>query len=580
MRPNAIAPDELTPNREAGAAPAPSRHATALAGAYARPIPALLDEAVRLHGDRPAMHFLGRRYSYRELGALVDRAAAGFAEQGVTKGVRVGLCLPNVPAFVICYFAVLKAGGTVVNFNPLYAPRELQHQVEDSGVTLMVTTDLAAIYPKVAAQLGRGSLKRLVICPMAEMLPPLKGLLFPLLKRRDLARVPKDARHLRFRDLIRSEGPLRAAPITPETDLATLQYTGGTTGLSKGAMLTHANIVANAEQIFQRLPDPKMGEERVLAVLPLFHVFGMTVAMNLAVRIAAEIILVPRFDINGTIEVIERQQPTLFPGVPTIYTAINHALEKRAANLSSLRCCISGGAPLPGEVRRTFETLSGCRLGEGYGLSESSPVVCCNPLDGSARDGSIGRPLADTQVEIRDLDDPTRICGPHEKGELCVRGPQVMQGYWNKPEATRDTFIEGALRTGDVGYVDEDGFYFIVDRIKDMILCSGYNVYPRAIEEALYQHPAVAEAVVIGVPDDYRGSAPKAFVVLKTPLDAPEDALHGFLKDYLSPIEMPKQIEICESLPKTLVGKLSKKELIEAERLRAETAQSGGMVAS
>ncbi|WP_240989603.1 long-chain-fatty-acid--CoA ligase [Salipiger mangrovisoli] len=543
-------------------------------------MPALLDQAVRLHGDRPAMHFLGRRYSYRELGALVDRAAAGFAAQGVTKGVRVGLCLPNMPAFVINYFAVLKAGGTVVNFNPLYAPRELQHQIEDSGISLMVTTDLAAIYPKVAAQLGRGSLTRLVVCPMAEMLPPLKALLFPLLKRRDLARVPSDARHISFRQLTRTAGALPPAPIDPEFDLAALQYTGGTTGLSKGAMLTHANIVANAEQIYQRLPSPRIGEERVLAVLPLFHVFGMTVAMNLAVRIAAEIILVPRFDIAGTIEVIERQKPTLFPGVPTLYTAINHALEKRPADLSSLRCCISGGAPLPGEVRRQFETLSGCRLGEGYGLSESSPVVCCNPLDGGARDGSIGQPLADTQVEIRDLDDPTRICGPHEKGELCVRGPQVMRGYWNRPEDTRAIFIEGALRTGDVGYVDEDGFYFIVDRIKDMILCSGYNVYPRVIEEALYQHPAVAEAVVIGVPDAYRGSAPKAFVVLKTPLDAPEDTLHGFLKEYLSPIEMPRQIQVCESLPKTPVGKLSKKDLLERERQSAATAQSGGTVAS
>ena len=277
---------------------------------------------------------------------------------------------------------------------------------------------------------------------------------------------------------------------------------------------------------------------------------------------------------------IERQRPTLFPGVPTLYTAINHALEKRPGDLSSLRCCISGGAPLPGEIRRRFEALSGCRLSEGYGLSESSPVVCCNPFDGSARDGSIGRPLAKTQVEIRDLADPTRLCAPHEKGELCIRGPQVMQGYWNRPEETRASFIDGALRTGDVGYVDEEGFYFIVDRIKDVILCSGYNVYPRTIEEALYQHPAVAEAAVIGVADAYRGSAPKAFVVLKTPLDAAEEDLQNFLKEYLSPIELPKQIQICESLPKTPVGKLSKKALQDSEGARAETARSGGTAAS
>lgn len=577
MSPNDIAPDTLMAPRPGADVPAPTAvDSIAPSGTMSD----LLDTAVRLHGDRPAMHFLGRRYSYRELGALVDRAAAGFAGQGVNKGVRVGLCLPNMPAFVICYFAVLKAGGTVVNFNPLYAPRELQHQIEDSGISLMVTTDLAAIYPKVAAQLGRGALERLVICPMAEMLPPLKRLLFPLLKRRELARIPTDARHISFRQLTRNDGAITPAPISPETDLAALQYTGGTTGLSKGAMLTHTNIVANAEQILERLPEPRIGEERVLAVLPLFHVFGMTVAMNLAVRIAAEIILVPRFDIEGTIKVIERQRPTLFPGVPTLYTAINHALEKRPADLSSLRCCISGGAPLPGEVRRGFEALSGCRLSEGYGLSESSPVVCCNPFDGSARDGSIGRPLAKTQVEIRDLADPSRICASHEKGELCIRGPQVMQGYWNRPGETRATFIDGALRTGDVGYVDEEGFYFIVDRIKDVILCSGYNVYPRAIEEALYQHPAVAEAAVIGVADAYRGSAPKAFVVLKTPLDAAEEDLQNFLKEYLSPIEMPKQIQICESLPKTPVGKLSKKALQDSEGAHAETARSGGTAAS
>ncbi|SFD27738.1 long-chain-fatty-acid--CoA ligase [Tropicimonas isoalkanivorans] len=544
-----------------------------------RPVYGLLDDAVRRHGDCAAIHFLGRRYTYRELGALVDRAARGFAALGIGKGARVGLCLPNTPAFVISYFAVLKTGATVVNFNPLYAPRELQHQIEDSGVSVMVTTDLAMIYPKVAAHLGRASLARLVVCPMAEMLPLLKRLLFPVLKRKDLAHIPKDPRHVRFRELLRHGGPFTPPTIDPETDLAALQYTGGTMGLAKGAMLTHANIVANAEQVFQLLPDPKIGGERVLGVLPLFHVFGMTVAMNLAVRLAAEMVLVPRFDVETTIDVIVRERATLFPGVPTIYTAINHALDKRSADLSSLRYCISGGAPLPGEVRRRFETLTGCRLGEGYGLSESSPVVCCNPLDGGARDGSIGRPLAGTRVEIRDLADPTRICAPQEKGELCVRGPQVMRGYWKRDDDTRETFIDGALRTGDVGYVDEDRYYFIVDRIKDMILCSGYNVYPRAVEEALYEHPAVAEALVIGVPDAYRGNAPKAFVVLKQPLPDPDAELHGFLKDYLSPIEMPKEIEICESLPKTLVGKLSRKELIAREQQRAAAAADSGATA-
>lgn len=535
----------------------------------ARPVHALLDDAARLHGDRPATEFLGRRLTYAALADLVDRAAQGFAGLGVGRGTRVGLCLPNSPAFVIAYFAVLKAGGTVVNFNPLYAPKELEHQIADSGTRIMVTTDLAVIHPKIAAQLGPAGLEQIVVFPMAGMMPRAKGLLFRALKRRDLAPVPRDGRHVLFRELIANSG-LAHPPVTqPETDIAALQYTGGTTGVSKGAMLTHANLVANVEQILRLIPDARPGRESVLAALPLFHVFGMTVAMNLAMRLAAEMILVPRFEAAGVARLIARQRPTLFPGVPTIYAAISGAVEKRPADLTSIRYCISGGAPLPAEVRLRFERLTGCRLAEGYGLSECSPVVCCNPLDGGARDGSVGRPLPGTMLEIRPLDAPDRLAETNEPGEILVRGPQVMQGYWNRPEETEAQFSAGALRTGDVGYRDADGFVFLVDRIKDVILCGGYNVYPRAIEEALHRHPAVAEAMAVGMPHAYRGQSPHAYVVLRQGAGVTPEALRAFLKDHLSPIEMPEEIAIRDSLPKTMIGKHSKKQLIADELARA-----------
>jgi long-chain acyl-CoA synthetase len=540
----------------------------------------LVAAAAHAHGARPAIGFLGREYSYGELGALVDRAAKGFADLGVDNGMRVGLCLPNSPALVIAYFAVLKAGGTVVSFNPLGAPEELEHQLVDADVGLMVTTDLVGIYPKLAGLLGKRALRHLVVHRMRDMLPPVKGLMFSLVKRRDVVSVPRDARHTLFTDLIDNRGLGRPPRIDPLEDLATLQYTGGTTGLPKGAMLTHANLMANTEQIFSLLPDPRIGRESVLGVLPLFHVFGMTVAMNLAVRLAAKMILVPRFDAGELVRTIERQRPTLLPGVPTIYSALNRAVEERKeADLSSIRYCISGGAPLPGEVRARFERLTGCRLAEGYGLSECAPVACCNPLDGTARDGSIGRPLPLTEVEIRPLDDPARLCGTNEIGELCVRGPQLMEGYWRREAETEAAFVDGAFRTGDIGYRDADGFVFLLDRIKDLIVCSGYNVYPRVIEEALHLHPAVSEAVAIGVADSYRGAAPKAFVVLRAGIGATPDTLHSFLRDHLSPIEVPVAIEIRENLPRTIMGKLSRKALIEEEARATSRAAGGGNAA-
>jgi long-chain acyl-CoA synthetase len=529
-------------------------------------LPSLLEQAVARFGDRPAIDFFGKKLTYAELGRRVDRAAVGFQKLGVRHGTRVGLCLPNTPYFIIAYFAVLKAGGIVVNFNPLYVERELVHQIVDSGTTIMVTLDVKAIYPKVAAMLDATCLERIVVCSMRAILPLAKGVLFGLFKSGALSEIPRDSRLVRFADLITDEGAAEPVVIDPLTDLAVLQYTGGTSGVPKGAMLTHANLTCNVAQTEERVPSLMPGRERALLLLPLFHAFAMTAGMNLCVTLGAEIVLLPTFDVHQVLATITKKRPTLLPGVPSLFAALNIRVADGKYDLSSIRHCISGGAPLPLDVRVRFESLSGCKLVEGYGLTEASPVVCCNPLDAEYRNASVGPPLQGTSVEIRSLDDPKKILPVGEKGEVCLRGPQIMAGYWRNPQETETAFIDGALRTGDVGYLDEEGYLFLVDRIKDIILCGGYNVYPRVIEEALHQHPDVTEAAVIGIPDAYRGQMPKAFVTLRPNAEVTPEALLRFLKGYVSRTEMPKSIEIRPSLPKTAVGKINRKELVAEEQ--------------
>ncbi len=524
------------------------------------PVSGLLDRSVQEFPQRPAMSFMGRRWTYAELGGLVDRAARGLLDAGLRPGDRVGLCLPNTPYFIVLYYAVLRAGGVVVNYNPLYVERELRQQIADSGTTIMAVPDLEMIYGKVAESAPAG-LTKILVCPMAGILPLVKGLGFRLLKRRDHARIRPDLKHMSFSDLLANGGGAPAAASGPD-DLAVLQYTGGTTGVPKGAMLTHGALVANTYQVADHIGGLVRGQERMLAVLPLFHVFAMTSVMNFGIQLGAELILHPRFELEACLKSIEQDRVTLFQAVPTIYNAINRAAEEKPRDLSSIKVCVSGGAPLPAEVRERFVALTGGKLVEGYGLTEASPVVACNPPDGVNRAGTVGTPLRDTVLEIRDPDMPHILLPAGEKGELCIRGPQLMTGYWNRPEETAAAFIGGALRTGDVGVIDGHGYLCIVDRIKDVILCSGYNVYPRVLEEALYQHPAVAEAVVIGVPDPYRGQSPKAFVTLKPSMWATENELREFMTGYVSKIEMPQSVEIRDSLPKTMIGKLSKKELV------------------
>ena len=520
-----------------------------------------IETSANQHGTQTAIDFLDRKTTYSELRQQISHAARGLQELGAKKGTRIGLCLPNTPYSVIFYFATLKIGGTVVNFNPLYAEREIAYQIEDSATEIMVTMDLQVIYPKVATMLSKTeSLKKIVVCPMSDILPPIKGFLFKYLKKKDIASV-REKNVFFYSQVMENDGRSDLANIDLDKDIAVLQYTGGTTGQPKGAMLSHGNLSANVSQMKLWFPNLAPGTESVLGVLPLFHVFAMTTVMNFAVAVAAKMILLPRYELKQTLKTIDKKSPTLFPAVPTIYTSINNAGDLSKYDLSAIRYCVSGGAPLPLEVKHEFEKLTGCNLVEGYGLSECSPVATCNALQGVNKDGSIGLPVPGTQLSIHGIENLEEILEPNQTGEVWIKGPQVMIGYWGRERETQEVLSDGWLRTGDSGYMDEEGHFFLVDRLKDLILCSGYNVYPRNVEEAIYLHPKVAEVTVIGIADEYRGEAPKAFVKLKDDAALTALELDEFLADKLSKIEIPSEVEFRSELPKTLIGKLSKKEL-------------------
>jgi long-chain acyl-CoA synthetase len=530
-----------------------------------RSLVALFDDSIRANGERVCIEFFGARTRYRDLGREVSRLTAALQRRGIGKGHRIGLLLPNCPAYVIAYFAILKAGAVVVNLNPLYTAEELSALAADSGVAAVVTLDLTALHDKAAALLRSGSVSQLIVASFAQQLPFVKRVMFRLFRRREIARTERRRRGrvLSFEALLRERRTPKPVAIDPQEDVALFQYTGGTTGRPRAAMLTHANLTANVQQILHYVGGREPGKDRILGILPLFHVFAMTAVMNLGITIGATMILMPKFDVAAAIAILRRQKPTILPGVPTLFTALLQSSRLRRSDLKSLSFGISGGASLATELRNRFQQFSGCRLVEGYGLSETSPVVTLNPLSGTEKDGSIGQPLPRTIISIRNLDDPKREMPLGEPGEICVGGPQVMKGYWNRPEDTQAAFIDGLLRTGDVGYLDRDGFVFIIDRIKDLINVSGFKVYPRQVEEAIYSHPAVSEVTVIGVPDPYRGEAPKAFVKLKDGHELTKEALMTHLSGKLSRMEIPSSIEFRDSLPKTLIGKLSKKELRE-----------------
>lgn len=538
-----------------------------------RPLPALMDESVARFGDRPCVDFLDKKFTYQQIGRMIDRAAKGFQDLGVTKGVKVGMFLPNCPQFIVAYHGVLKAGGTVVNFSPLYSEEQLLHQIEDSHTDIMVTLHLKALYPKMELMLRESRLQKLVVGTLSEVLPFPKNLLFPVFKRGEIAKVPNDAKHVSFQELMNNEGDVAPVEIDVDEDIAVLQYTGGTTGVSKGAMLTHGNISANIHQAALWFPGARPGEEKMMGVLPFFHVFAMTVVMNYTLHIGGEIIMHPRFVLEDVMKAIPQKKPTMMPGVPTMYTALASHPAATTTDMSSIHSCMSGGAPLPVEVKQRFEQMTGAKVFEGYGLTETSPIASSNPLNGVNKPGSIGQPSPRTIITIYDRDDPEKEMPLGESGEICIEGPQVMKGYWNREEETAKAMQGGRLHTGDVGYMDEDGYTFIIDRIKDLVLVGGFNVFPRHVEESIYEHPAVDEVTVIGIPDDYTGQAVKAFVKLKEAEDIDEEKLKTFLKSKLGKHEMPKHIEFRDELPKTMIGKLSKKELVAEEVEKYEAAK-------
>ncbi|GMM91771.1 long-chain fatty acid--CoA ligase [Qipengyuania sp. MTN3-11] len=527
------------------------------------PLPAIFARQARERPSARLVEFLGRDFTYAEIFAEARRFAAGLIERGIAPGDRVGLFLPNVPTYIAAYYGAMMAGAVVVNFSPLYSVAELSHQVEDSGTRLLVTLDSPMLLPNAVAVLERSSLESVVVAQLSAMLPRVKSLALRTLGRKQIASLPRRDDVFRWNEWLSSAAP--DLPDVAADDLALLQYTGGTTGTPKGAMLTHANLSSNAKQVDMIDPFDRDEPDIVLGALPMFHVFANTCVLNRTVVKGGAIVMLPRFEAKQVLQAIDRGRPVAFPGVPTMFQALLEHEHFARTDWSSLKICISGGAPMPGPVREKFEAATGVRLVEGYGLTESSGVVSTNPYEGLRKPGTIGQPIPATQVMLLDKEDPTRLAPDGEPGELVVRGPQVMQGYWNRPDTLASAFAtyngEGWLRTGDVATIDEDGFLAIVDRIKDMIAVGGFKVFPSEVENALLRHDAVREVLVIGVPDDYRGESPRAYVTLNRGFAPTGDELRDWLNARVGKHERVDAVVIREDLPKTMIGKLDRKAL-------------------
>jgi long-chain acyl-CoA synthetase len=559
-----------------------------------RSLYSLLEDAARRHPNAPAIAFwlpgapMGKTLTYRDVAKQVDQFSRVLVSLGVERGDRVGLLLPNCPQYVIAYYAALRIGAVVVGNNPLYTERELSHQLKDAGIEVLITLDL--LYPKVAEVQDGVGLREIVVGKVTDFMPFPINLLAPLKMKKEAKKhgepwppVPPGAKIRWWEELMTGSYPVApVAEVDPKNDVAGLIYTGGTTGLSKGAMLTHHQLVSNVLQGTAWFPDLVDGQEGIMCIIPFFHSYGMTVGMNVGINVAAKLVLMPRFELEPTLKAIQKEKPTLFPGVPRLYIAINEAKETAKYDLTSIRACLSGAAPLPTAVAEKFKSITGATVVEGYGLTETAPITHANPLDGRARPGSIGLPIPDTDCRIVDLDDWTTDVPVGEPGELVISGPQVMTGYFNRPEETAAMIKEAGdgtrwLLTGDVARMDEDGFFAIVDRKKDMILVSGFNVYPTDIEQVIYRHPKVQKVCVAGVPDPTTGEAVKAYVVLKEGQTATVEEIRDFCKDDafgLASYKVPKAVEFRESLPETLVGKVLRRVLAEEEKAKA--AQTSG----
>ncbi|HZQ07379.1 MAG TPA: long-chain fatty acid--CoA ligase [Anaerolineae bacterium] len=541
----------------------------------------ILEQAAAKYPNSPATIFpvavgsrmLAGRLTYRDLDQAANRFANGLIQLGVRQGDRVALLFPNSPQFIISFFGALKAGAVAIAFNPIYTAHEIERQLNDCGAETIVT--MTKWYPAVKQVQANTRVTRVITTNIKEYFHPVASLLFTLAREaKDGFRVKLDPKDYSFKLML--QGSSAAKPnvqIEPE-DIALLQYTGGTTGVPKGAMLTHRNLVSNCLQSTAWFTGAREGDEATLAIIPFFHSYGMQIAMLLTLKMASTLILFPRFNLQETFLAIDAYKPTIFPGVPSLYIAIINSPEAHKHDLRSVKFCLSGAAPLPHKVQTGFEMLSGGRLVEGYGLTESSPLTHANPLFGERRAGSIGIPVPNTDARIVDPENPDTVLPAGAVGELAIKGPQVFQGYWNRPEESVHTLRNGWLITGDIARMDDDGFFYIIERKKDMIIVGGYKVFPRDIEEELFKHPKIKEAAVIGVTHPKMGEVPKAFVVLKEGETATEQEIVDYMKEHLADYKVPRTIEFRDALPKTIIGKVLRRQLAEEEMSKREQASA------
>ncbi|WP_019242848.1 MULTISPECIES: long-chain-fatty-acid--CoA ligase [Bacillus] len=532
------------------------------------PLQTYLKDAAEKSPQKAAIHFMGKELTFLELYHSALKVANYLQEIGIKKGDRIAIMLPNTPQSVISYYGILFAGGVVVQTNPLYMERELEYQMNDSGAKAIITLDI--LFPRVSSVKNNTNLEHIIVTAIKDYLPFPKNLIYPYMQKKQYG-IVVNVKHEGSNHLLREIMKIAPAKeieleVDIENDLALLQYTGGTTGFPKGVMLTHKNLVSNTKMCKSWLYKCNEGEESVLGILPFFHVYGMTTVLILAVMERHKMILLPKFDAETTLKTIDKQKPTLFPGAPTIYIALLNHKNLSKYDLSSISACISGSAPLPVEVQERFERVTNGKLVEGYGLTETSPVTHANFLwDRPRVKGSIGVPYPDTDAAILspETGEPLPI---NEVGEIGIKGPQVMKGYWNRPEDTENTFRNGWFLTGDLGYMDENGYFYVVDRKKDMIIAGGYNIYPREVEEVLYEHEDVQECVVAGIPDPYRGETVKAYVVLKEGSKLTEKDLNEFSRKHLAAYKVPRMYEFRAELPKTAVGKILRRSLVDEEK--------------
>jgi len=533
------------------------------------PVHQFLTDAYKANPMKIAIHFMGKELTYKELYESALKFANYLQSLGVEKGDRIAVMLPNCPQAVIAYYGIMYAGGIVVQTNPLYTERELQYQMADSGAKIILGLDI--LYPRITKILKETQIENVIITGIKDYLPFPKNLVYPFIQKKQYGfsvKVEHSGMNHLFVEIMRS-APLNeiTVPFDFEEDLALLQYTGGTTGFPKGVMLTHKNLIANTMMCDAWLYKCEDGQEIVLGILPFFHVYGMTTVLILSVMKKSKMVLMPKFDVEDTLKTIDKQKPTLFPGAPTMYIGLLNHPDIGKYNLSSIKACLSGSAPLPLEVQERFEAITGGKLVEGYGLTETSPVTHANFIWDERVTGSVGIPWPNTDSVILRSGEATPL-PPGEMGEIAIKGPQVMKGYWNRPEDTAMTFADGWFLTGDLGYMDENGYFFIVDRKKDMIIAGGYNIYPREVEEILYEHDAIQECVVAGIPDPYRGETVKAYIVLKEGHSATEKELNDYCRKNLAAYKVPRAYEFRTELPKTAVGKILRRTLVEEEKAK------------